>query len=119
MKIWSDGGKLTVQAESIEDIATLMSVAGAGTVVHKRGPKKDLIDVEVKPHGNKGKKHKKHNFKKECDMCGRFFKGTAGLSRHKSRTHGIKSANLVEKEEVLRVEGALPAVPVTDEVVAG
>lgn len=31
------------------------------------------------------KKHKKHQFEKECEFCGRMCKGAIGLAVHKKR----------------------------------
>lgn len=35
------------------------------------------------------KKHKKHNFTKECADCGGKYKGNAGLAIHMGKAHGF------------------------------
>lgn len=111
MKVWSDDGRLTVQAESVQDMAKLIAIAGVGKIVEPK-QKKDLIDIEVKVHGNKGKKHKRNAFKKECNVCGKFLKGLRGLGRHKAAMHGIRSERFTKKEDILREQGALSATPI-------
>ncbi len=55
---------------------------------------KDLLDFYHQNPGIKVTttspiKHKKHQFRKTCDICGGEFKGKAGVSAHKRFTHGI------------------------------
>lgn len=35
------------------------------------------------------KVHKKHNFKKACDVCGRVCRGNIGLGIHKAKKHNL------------------------------
>ena len=39
------------------------------------------------------KPHKKHDFLKKCDICGKGFKGNRSFGLHKAKAHGIKGPN--------------------------
>lgn len=60
---------VTVEAETMEDNATLIALMFT------------QASVEKKAH----KKHKKHNFMRECETCGKKFKGLQGLGVHKAK----------------------------------
>ena len=70
MKIFTKDGVVCANAETMEDIAILLSF----TKVKKL--KKDLTIR---------KEHKKHNFPKQCGMCGRICKGVIGLGIHQAK----------------------------------
>lgn len=72
MKFTFKGQFVVAEAESVSENITLMSI----------GEKKDKI-----VH----RKHKKHNFTKVCDVCGRSCKGLRGLMVHKALSHRKKA----------------------------
>ncbi len=75
MKVFVHQGIVTAQAETEADITKLFSL--------KEQPVKRAYVLK--------QKHKKHKFKKECDVCHESFKG---LKLHKRRAHRIADGSL-------------------------
>ena len=75
MKIFTKDGVVQATAESMEDIAILLSFTQVKKV---------------------RKVHKRHAFSKQCDICGRTCKGLVGLRVHQAKCK--KMMKLKEQE---------------------
>lgn len=66
MKIKITNGRVIAEAENMNDIQVLL---GMGKGKHK--------------------KHRKHNFKKVCEVCGKVCRGKKGLGIHMAKRHKV------------------------------
>lgn len=62
MKVYTQEGRVIAEAETLTDIATLQGLAT-----------------------RKHKEHKKHQFPKSCELCGKVCKGFGGLGIHMAK----------------------------------
>lgn len=67
MKIEIKGTTVIATSETKEEAQTLFTLSQSQGGVRAHKP------------------HKKHNHRKECEMCGEFFKGLQGLGIHKAK----------------------------------
>lgn len=80
MKFNLNKGTVTLISETESEALELFRLAVKTT---------DVFAPQLKKH----KPHKKHEFLKRCDVCGKGFKGNKSIALHKSKAHGIKGAN--------------------------
>jgi len=73
MKILTQGKELSLVSENESERTAL-------AVFFATNSAKSAVVTVTGPSPRKA--HKKHNFKKECQVCHRFFKGAQGLGRH-------------------------------------
>jgi hypothetical protein len=78
MKINTTGGVVTLTSETKEEAITLFSYG---------------LEQGNAPEKRVHKKHKRHVFKKECDVCGFMAKAGPGLASHKRSAHPLIKDN--------------------------
>jgi hypothetical protein len=82
MKLEVNDGVVTVSSETKTEATQLFTQFFEASFT-------GVVEVKVK----EPKKHKKHEFKKPCDICGKMFKGNRAIAIHKFYTHKVKSEN--------------------------
>ena len=80
MKLYFKNYLLVVEAENITETVELFDK------VARKDVRTEVKEKRVKPH-------KKHQFKKSCDVCGKMCKGIQGVGIHKATVHGVMSKN--------------------------
>lgn len=93
-------GKLTATAETVNDVRKIMELEkNAPVLTYTKG----IGEVSTR------KPHKRHNFKKSCNVCGKELKGVMGLGIHLSRAHGIfgriKQKNMEKEANAYKIHG--------------
>lgn len=95
MKYSIENGLGVIHAENYQESIDLHEMAIGTSKVDSEileiGAK--LVDSTLRTF--KKRKHKKHTYRKVCDICGLDFKGGAGLSIHRYKRHGLRSAKSV------------------------
>jgi hypothetical protein len=84
MKFTIESNRIVARAENHTDNEKLLALMNGG------GTK----EVEVK---KEAKKHKKHQYKKQCEYCGEKLRGQRGLNIHKAKIH--KYADLLSRQQ--------------------
>ena len=83
MKLEMKGKYVVLTAETKKESVALLEVKLAG-------------DDPVTP--KKTRKHKKHQHKKTCDVCGRICLGGVGLGIHKRKAHNLPPVYLADQQ---------------------
>ncbi len=78
MKLTIVNNQITLVAESNTDALVLLNVAQGRST---------QAPVASRPF----KKHRKHQFMKQCTECGGTFRGGTGLATHKRKKHFVPS----------------------------
>jgi len=74
MKVTITNGVVTATSESKLEALQLVSLS---------------FESKTLAPETKVRKHKKHNFVKKCDRCGKGYKGNIGLGIHKAKCHKV------------------------------
>ena len=88
MKIYTKNGVLTAEAESVDDVRSLMAFQEVSNRKISDMTKPVGYPMKRGPY-KKGKK----NYIKPCPICGQKVKGLLGLSIHSKLTHGAWDKN--------------------------
>lgn len=99
MKFNLNKGVVTLASETEAEALELFRIAVKTT---------DVFAPQIKKH----KPHKKHEFLKRCEICGKGWKGIRSLGLHKYKAHGIKGAQWVANHKYYLKQKASQSKPV-------